>query len=68
LKIHFNVTAWVSFSHGMTKCQYVNVSSIVDEIEIEVVITGNIQQGAVSMPQGWGIIKKKQGVDCSQAT
>ena len=39
---------------GINKGQQVKVSSIVGEIEIEVVITDDIQQGVVSMPQGWG--------------
>ena len=39
---------------GITKGQLLKVSSIVGEIEIEAVITDDIQQGVVSMPQGWG--------------
>lgn len=39
---------------AITKGQKVKVSSAVGEIEIEVVITDDIQQGVVSMPQGWG--------------
>lgn len=39
---------------GITKGQKVKVSSTVGEIEIETVITDDIQQGVVSMPQGWG--------------
>lgn len=39
---------------GIKKGQLLKVSSIVGEIEIEAVITDDIQQGVVSMPQGWG--------------
>ena len=39
---------------GITKGQLLTVSSIVGEINIEAVITDDIQQGVVSMPQGWG--------------
>jgi anaerobic selenocysteine-containing dehydrogenase len=39
---------------GITKGQLLKVSSTVGEIEIEAVITDDIQQGVVSMPQGWG--------------
>jgi len=39
---------------GITKGQLVTVSSMVGEVHIEVVITDDIQQGIVSMPQGWG--------------
>jgi anaerobic selenocysteine-containing dehydrogenase len=38
----------------ITKGQLLTVSSIVGEINIEAVITDDIQQGVVSMPQGWG--------------
>lgn len=41
-------------SLGIKNRQVVNVSSIVGEVNIEVVITDDIQQGVVSMPQGWG--------------
>jgi anaerobic selenocysteine-containing dehydrogenase len=34
--------------------QIVKVSSSVGEIEIEVAVTDDIQQGVVSIPQGWG--------------
>ena len=39
---------------GIANKQLVTVSSVVGEVEIEVVITDDIQQGVVSMPQGWG--------------
>ena len=39
---------------GIKKGQLIKVSSIVGEIKIEAVITDDIQQGVVSMPQGWG--------------
>ncbi|PKG77488.1 dehydrogenase [Shewanella sp. Actino-trap-3] len=39
---------------GIKQGQLVNVSSAVGEIVIEVAITDDIQQGVVSMPQGWG--------------
>ena len=39
---------------GITKGQLLKVSSTVGAIEIEAVITDDIQQGVVSMPQGWG--------------
>jgi anaerobic selenocysteine-containing dehydrogenase len=39
---------------GITKGQLVKVSSIVGEVEIEAVVTDDVQQGIVSMPQGWG--------------
>ena len=39
---------------GISKGQLVKISSIVGEVEIEVVITDDIQKGVVSMPQGWG--------------
>jgi len=39
---------------GVTNGQRVKVSSTVGEIEIEVTITDDIQQGVVTMPQGWG--------------
>jgi len=39
---------------GITKGQLLIVSSVNGEIEIEAVITDDIQQGVVSMPQGWG--------------
>ena len=39
---------------GIKKGQLVIVSSIVGKLEIEAVITDDIQQGVVSMPQGWG--------------
>lgn len=39
---------------GIQKGQRVKVSSLVGEIEIEAMITDDIQQGVVSMPQGWG--------------
>lgn len=39
---------------GITKGQLLKVSSLVGEIEIEAVITDDIQQGVVSIPQGWG--------------
>jgi anaerobic selenocysteine-containing dehydrogenase len=41
-------------SLGIKKGQLLKVSSIVGEVEIEAVITDDIQQGVVSMPQGWG--------------
>ncbi len=39
---------------GIKKGQLLKVSSIAGEIAIEAVITDDIQQGVVSMPQGWG--------------
>ena len=39
---------------AITTGQIVRVSSNVGEIEIEVSVTDDIQQGVVSMPQGWG--------------
>jgi len=39
---------------GISKGQLLKVSSIVGEVEIEAVITDDIQRGVVSMPQGWG--------------
>lgn len=39
---------------GLTKGQKVKLSSAVGAIEIEVTITDDIQQGVLSMPQGWG--------------
>jgi anaerobic selenocysteine-containing dehydrogenase len=39
---------------GIDKGQLLKVSSNVGEIEIEAVITDDIQQGVVCMPQGWG--------------
>jgi len=39
---------------GIIKGQLLTVSSIAGEINIEAVITDDIQQGVVSMPQGWG--------------
>ncbi|MGK0409558.1 MAG: anaerobic selenocysteine-containing dehydrogenase [Shewanella psychromarinicola] len=39
---------------GIKQGQLVNVSSAVGDIVIEVAITDDIQQGVVSMPQGWG--------------
>ena len=56
-------------SLGMKKGQLVKVSSIVGEIGIEAVITDDIQQGVVSMPQGWGHNQKgiKMSVAATQA-
>jgi anaerobic selenocysteine-containing dehydrogenase len=39
---------------GITNGQFVIVSSISGEVEIETIITDNILQGVVTMPQGWG--------------
>jgi len=39
---------------ALVRGQVVKLSSSVGEVEIEVVITDDIQQGVVSMPQGWG--------------
>ena len=39
---------------GIEKGQLLKVSSIVGEVEIEAVVTDDIQRGVVSMPQGWG--------------
>ena len=39
---------------SLVKGQTVRVSSTVGSVEIEVAITDDIQQGVVSMPQGWG--------------
>lgn len=39
---------------GISKGQLLKVSSIVGEVEIEAVITDDMLQGVVSMPQGWG--------------
>lgn len=39
---------------GIDNGQLLKVSSNVGEIEIEAVITDDIQQGVVCMPQGWG--------------
>ncbi|MFT6978023.1 MAG: anaerobic selenocysteine-containing dehydrogenase [Shewanella psychromarinicola] len=39
---------------GIKQGQLVNVSSAVGDVIIEVAITDDIQQGVVSMPQGWG--------------
>jgi anaerobic selenocysteine-containing dehydrogenase len=51
---------------GITKGQLVTVSSIVGEINIEAVITDDIQQGVVSMPQGWG--HNQKGTEMSVAS
>ena len=62
---------------GITKGQLVTVSSIVGEINIEAVITDDIQQGVVSMPQGWGhnqkgtkmsVASKQPGVSINDLT
>ena len=50
---------------GITKGQRLKVSSLVGEIEIEAVITDDIQQGVVSMPQGWG--HNQKGIKMSVA-
>jgi len=39
---------------GISKGQILKVSSINGAVEIEAVITDDIQKGVVSMPQGWG--------------
>lgn len=49
----------------ITKGQLVIVSSMVGAVHIEVVITDDIQQGIVSMPQGWG--HNQQGTNMSVA-
>ena len=51
---------------GIVKGQLLTVSSIVGEIEIEAVITDDIQQGVVSMPQGWG--HNQKGTNMSVAS
>jgi len=50
---------------GITKGQLVIVSSMVGEVKIEAIITDDIQQGVVSMPQGWG--HNQQGTNMSVA-
>ncbi|MGX9460515.1 molybdopterin-dependent oxidoreductase [Shewanella sp. A14] len=50
---------------GVKQGQLVKVSSAVGEIEIEVMITDDIQQGVVTMPQGWG--HNQQGTNMSVA-
>jgi len=50
---------------GIAKGQLVTVSSRVGEVSIEAVITDDIQQGVVSMPQGWG--HNQQGTNMSVA-
>ncbi len=52
---------------GIEKGQRVKVSSIVGEVEIEVVITDDIQQGVVSMPQGWGHNQKGTRMSVAKA-
>jgi anaerobic selenocysteine-containing dehydrogenase len=63
----------LGFSHG----QLLKVSSIVGEIEITAVITDDIQQGDVTMPQGWGhnqkgtrmsVAAKQPGVSINDVT
>ncbi|ABI71905.1 molybdopterin-dependent oxidoreductase [Shewanella frigidimarina] len=51
---------------GITQGQIVSVSSAVGQIKIEVTITDDIQQGVVSMPQGWG--HNQQGTNMSVAS
>ena len=50
---------------GIKKGQLLLVSSTVGEVEIEAEITDDIQQGVVSMPQGWG--HNQQGTNMSVA-
>jgi len=50
---------------GIKKGQLLLVSSIVGQVEIEAEITDDIQQGVVSMPQGWG--HNQQGTNMSVA-
>ena len=54
---------------GIIKGQLLKVSSTVGEIEIEAVITDDIRQGVVSMPQGWGHNQKgtRMAVAATQA-
>ena len=51
---------------GITKGQLVKVSSVVGEVEIEAIITDDIQQGVVSMPQGWGHNQKGTNMSVAQ--
>jgi anaerobic selenocysteine-containing dehydrogenase len=51
---------------GIEQGQVVTVTSAVGTINIEVVITDDIQQGVVSMPQGWG--HNQQGTNMSVAS
>jgi len=62
---------------GISKGQRVKVNSLVGEIEIETVITDDIQQGVVCMPQGWGhnqigtkmsVAAKQPGVSINDVT
>ncbi|PCH95959.1 MAG: dehydrogenase [Gammaproteobacteria bacterium] len=52
---------------GITKGQLVQVSSLVGEVEIEAVITDDIQQGVVSMPQGWGHNQKGTNMSVAES-
>ena len=62
---------------GITQGTLLKVSSIAGEVDIEAVITDDIQQGVVSMPQGWGhnqkgtkmtIAAKQPGVSINDLT
>jgi anaerobic selenocysteine-containing dehydrogenase len=50
---------------GIEQGQLVTVTSAVGEIKIEATITDDIQQGVVTMPQGWG--HNQQGTNMSIA-
>jgi anaerobic selenocysteine-containing dehydrogenase len=73
LEVHPEDAKSLGFSDG----QLLKVSSIVGEIEITAVITDDIQQGVVSMPQGWGhnqkgtrmsVAAKQPGVSINDVT
>jgi anaerobic selenocysteine-containing dehydrogenase len=50
---------------GIKKGQLLSVSSVDGEVQIEAAITDDVQQGVVTMPQGWG--HNRQGTRMSVA-